>query len=66
MGGLLFASTQFFSVERDCSSRLFVVEVRWSTEDGYEECPLASNVDAMSREGFLEVKAFRTVVKNDA
>jgi len=64
--GLLFASTQVFSVERDCASRLFVVDVRWRTEGDCEERPLASDVEAMLRDGFLEVKPFRKVAKNAA
>ena len=62
-GWLLLASTNVLSVENDCSSRLFVVDVRWMMEGGYEERPLASDVDAMSRDGFLERIGLRKLAK---
>lgn len=41
-----------------------MVETEGGEEE--EECPVASDVDAMSCDGFLEVKGFRKVAKNDA
>ena len=64
-GWPLLASTTVLSVEKDCSSRLFVVDVRWTMEGEYEERPLASDVDAMSRDVFLERMGLRKLAKKD-
>jgi hypothetical protein len=54
-GLLLLASAQVFSVEMDRSSRLFVVDI---DEGEHEERRLASDMDAISRDGFLELICF--------
>jgi hypothetical protein len=65
-GLLLAESTEVLSVKTDRSSRLFMVEVRWKTEGGYEEGPLASDVDDAMSNDFCGAKDFRKVGKKEA